>query len=45
VAAQEHEITINAMKKDIFLDYFGLAWLPYYVVEDGGATSEIPAFG
>jgi hypothetical protein len=45
VAAQDHEITINAMKKDIFLDYFGMAWLPYYIVEEAGATSFLPAFG
>jgi hypothetical protein len=45
VAAQTSEITIVPKKTDIFLDYFGLAWLPYYVVQDGGQTVEIPAYG
>lgn len=39
------EITVTPMKKDIFLDLFGLAWLPCYVVQEGEGQIEIPAYG
>lgn len=45
VAAQDTEITINPKKTDIFLDYFGLAWLPYYILQDGTQTTELKAYG
>jgi hypothetical protein len=31
-------------KKDIIVSMLGLAWSPYYLVERGGQSIEIPAF-
>ncbi len=38
------EIPIAPMKKDIFLEIYGVAWLPNYVVRAGAQTIELPAF-
>ena len=38
------EIPISPFKKDIFMDIFGIAWLPYYIVKDGDQSSEVVAF-
>jgi class 3 adenylate cyclase len=39
------EVTVSPKKTDIFVDIFGLAWMPYYSVSVGGAVFELPAFG
>ena len=39
------EVIINPTKTNIFVDHFGVAWMPYYLVEMGGETVEVPAFG
>src|SRR5258706_1123827 len=39
------EITVNPKKTDIFVKLFGVAWMPYYSVQAGGALIELPAFG
>ena len=39
------EITLNPKKADIYVNLFGVAWTPYYLVEVGGQTMELPAFG
>ncbi len=39
------EITIAAKKADVFVRLFGVAWLPYYLVEAGGQKLELQAFG
>jgi hypothetical protein len=39
------EVTINPKKTDIFLNLFGVAWMPYYLVQAGPETLELPAFG
>jgi CII-binding regulator of phage lambda lysogenization HflD len=38
------EITITPLKKDIFVELFGIAWVPYYVVEIDGRNWRICAF-
>jgi hypothetical protein len=38
------EITVSPKKTDIFIDLFGVAWMPYYSVKAGGAVLELPAF-
>jgi hypothetical protein len=38
-------VTITATKTNIFVDDFGVAWMPYYLVETAGQTVEVPAFG
>ncbi|MBE0669463.1 MAG: DUF853 family protein [Anaerolineales bacterium] len=39
------EITINPKKTDIYVNLFGVAWKPYYVVQVGDEMLELPAFG
>jgi hypothetical protein len=39
------EVTVAPKKTDIFIELFGVAWTPYYLVESGGGTVELPAFG
>jgi hypothetical protein len=43
-AAPSGEVTLVPKKTDIFLDLFGLVWLPFYAVQDGSARLEFPAF-
>lgn len=38
------EITINPKKTDIYVNVFGVAWTPWYIVEAGGQQFELPAF-
>lgn len=44
VANQITEIPIAAQKKDILLDFFGVAWMPYYLVKIGEQPDELPGF-
>jgi hypothetical protein len=44
VANQITEIPITAMKKDILLDLFGVAWMPYHLVKTGEQLIELPGF-
>ena len=39
------EVTINPKKTDIFVNLFGVAWMPYYQVNMGDQTIELSAFG
>ncbi|MDH3943715.1 MAG: DUF87 domain-containing protein [Anaerolineae bacterium] len=45
VAADVTQIGINPMKKDILVELFGVAWMPYHLVEAGGRTEELPGYG
>ena len=45
VVNESTEITVNPKKTDIFVNLFGVAWLPFYSVQAGGTLFEIPAFG
>ena len=38
------EIEISPKKSDVFVNMFGIAWLPYYIVEAGQDHFELPAF-
>lgn len=38
------EIPVLPKKTDIYVDLFGVAWLPYYQVKVGSQSLEIPAF-
>ncbi len=44
IASQISEIPISAQKKDILLDFFGVAWMPYYLVKLNDQTFELPGF-
>jgi chaperonin cofactor prefoldin len=39
------EVTVAPKKTDIYVELFGVAWMPYYLVESGGGLVELPAFG
>ncbi|MDP1603446.1 MAG: hypothetical protein Q8M03_09305, partial [Legionella sp.] len=39
------EVSITPKKTDIYVNLFGVAWKPFYVVEAAGASFELPAFG
>jgi hypothetical protein len=44
VVDDETEVPVNATKSNIYTDFFGVAWVPYYQAEFGGQTVEIPAY-
>ena len=39
------EVTVNPKKTDVYVNIFGVAWKPFYIVQAGGETIELPAFG
>lgn len=39
------EVTIAPKKSDIYVNLFGVAWKPFYVVQSGAETFDLPAFG
>lgn len=45
VVNDTEEVTVTPKKSDIYVDLFGVAWVPYYVIQAGGDTLELPAFG
>ncbi len=44
VAEQVREIPISPYQKDILLELFGVAWMPYYLIEAEGQLIEVPGF-
>jgi phage host-nuclease inhibitor protein Gam len=39
------EVPLVPLKKDIYVELFGVAWLPYYQISlGGGPVKEVPAF-
>ena len=38
------EIPVNPYKKDILVELFGVAWLPYYLYDDSGRQVELEAY-
>jgi hypothetical protein len=41
---QDTQMPVQLARKDIFVELFGVAWMPYYLVQLGGDRKEIPAF-
>jgi hypothetical protein len=39
------EVAIKPKKTDIYVNIFGVAWVPYYIVQAGSETLELAAFG
>ncbi|MDO9303290.1 MAG: hypothetical protein Q7T89_18010, partial [Anaerolineales bacterium] len=39
------EVSIKPKKTDIYINLFGVAWKPYYIVQAGDDTIELSAFG
>jgi hypothetical protein len=44
IANDISEIPVQPYKKDVLLDLFGVAWLPYHLVQIGQETVELPGF-
>jgi polyhydroxyalkanoate synthesis regulator phasin len=44
LAAEFTETTVAPLKKDVLLELFGLAWMPFHVVKAGADTIELPGF-
>ncbi|NCF66315.1 MAG: DUF87 domain-containing protein [Chloroflexi bacterium] len=44
IAADVEVIEVSPYKKNIDVDLFGVAWVPYYLVEVNGEFEEFPAF-
>ena len=45
MANQVTEIPIIAKKSNIYVQVFGVAWQPFYIIRGGGDLYELPAFG
>jgi hypothetical protein len=45
IANQVEEMSLSPAKKDVLLDLFGVAWMPYHIVQIGDATIELPGYG
>ncbi len=45
IVSESSEVTIAPKKTDIYVNIFGVAWMPYYQVQAGGETVEMAAFG
>jgi DNA helicase HerA-like ATPase len=45
VVNQINEVSVKPKKTDIYVNIFGVAWKPYYLVQTGSETIEISAFG
>jgi hypothetical protein len=43
-ALQIDEIPVHPYKKDILVEIFGVAWMPYHLVEAEGRMMELPGF-
>lgn len=39
------EVTITPKKTDVFVNLFGVAWMPHYIIQTDTETIELPAFG
>lgn len=44
IAADVTEIPVTPYKKDVNVELFGVAWMPYYLVEQDGRIQEISGF-
>ncbi len=44
IANQVSEIPVTPYKKDVLVDLFGVAWLPYHLVQTGSEVSELPGY-
>jgi len=44
IAEDVKDIPVAPYKKDIHIDFFGIAWLPYYIFNVDGRIYEVPAF-
>ena len=44
IIAEETTIPVNPYKKDILVNVFGLAWMPFHIIQDKDGLHELPGF-
>lgn len=44
LANEVSEIKITPLKKDVSVELFGIAWMPYYLAEEGGRVVEVQGY-
>lgn len=44
-ANQISTMKVDALKRDVLLELFGVGWFPYHVVKSGDQTFELPGYG
>jgi predicted nuclease with TOPRIM domain len=44
IAARTTEIKISPLKKDVVVELFGVAWVPYHLVEAGGRQLRLAGY-
>jgi hypothetical protein len=44
IALETTDITLVPYKKDVLLDLFGVAWMPYHIIQVGQELVELPGF-
>jgi len=45
VVSDTTEVTVNPKKADVFVNLFGVGWMPYYIIQTNEERIELPAFG
>ncbi len=45
IAQEVDEIRVTPYKKDIYIDLYGVAWIPYHVLRSGDSVVEVPGYG
>jgi hypothetical protein len=45
IVSDTTEVAINPKKTDVYVNIFGIAWKPFYIIQAGGETTELAAFG
>jgi hypothetical protein len=43
-ASEATEVTVTPKKTDVYVNLFGVGWVPYYLVKTGAGTIELSAF-
>nr|MBP7355411.1 hypothetical protein [Longilinea sp.] len=43
-ANDQSEVPLSPLKKDIFVEAFGIAWTPYYLIRNGDKLEKLAAF-
>jgi hypothetical protein len=45
IVSDATEVTVAPKKTDVYVNIFGVGWVPYYAVKTGAEALELPAFG
>jgi hypothetical protein len=45
VVGQTSEVIVAPKKTDVFVNLFGVAWMPYHIIKTNAGMMELPAFG